>query len=290
MKTETTSTPAAVRSQVMAKALLFGPAPAFTSMLLGAIQNPDADVPRIVNAMRLDPGLTANVLRLANSAFFGMPRSVSSVNEAVVRLGTKRILDLIVATGLRAHLSKPLPGYGLAANNLLQHALWVAAAAEALCTELDLSTPDMLFTAGILHDIGKLLLSDAVAANSASMEAYMQREHVSFDRAEEAILGMNHAQAGAAVLDRWEFPKAMVDAVRLHHDPEHEPASDVAAAIIHVADSLAYVQGVGSGIDGLRYIACETTMRRIGITHSALEYVASVTLDRMVELEEILRY
>ena len=262
--------------------------PALATRLLRIINDPDADALEIVDNMKFDPGLTGNVLKLANSACFGVPRSVGSLNEAVVRLGTKRLFDMVVATGMGSILRRPLSGYGLLPEQLLEHSAWVAAASEEFCEILDIARPDLMFTAGILHDIGKIVLSDALADSTEDTHGLTRNSKASFIDIEARIAGMNHAEAGALILDSWNFPEELIAAVRRHHAPGGADRDSRIAGIIHIADALAYTQGVGTGLDGMNYPVSRNTVEDLGVTARQVEYVASVTLDRMLELHRIL--
>lgn len=264
--------------------------PTLVTDILKIMNNPHVDSSQIVQRMKYDPGLTANVLRLANSAYFGMPRSVSSINEAVVRLGIKRLCDLVIATGMGSELKKGVPGYNLLPMQLLQHSAWVAAASEELCNVLNLATPDLLFTAGLLHDIGKLIICDFVENDFLTIQDSVETMNLSFEEAEKRIIGINHAEAGAELLAHWNFPDELITAVRCHHTPEKAGTHGNIAGIVHIADTLAYSQGIGTGIDGFQYKISKQTTDKLNITAEQIQFVASVTLDKMLELQEILLY
>ena len=263
--------------------------PAFVAQVITMLNDPAADAVTIAGRIKFDPGMTANILRLANSAEFGARRSVRSLQEAIVRLGLKQLFQLVVASGMGRRLSKPMPGYELAPDELLRHSLWAALAAEELCLALSIHAPDMLFTSGLLHDLGKLILDEFVDASKVEIFKVAGEQKLSFEMAEAAVVGMNHADAGAAVLDQWHFPAELVAAARWHHCPEAAGEYESIASIVHVAEFLSYAEGIGTGIDGLGYHLSQEAIDNLGVRKKDLEWVASHTLDKMRDLEKLLK-
>jgi putative nucleotidyltransferase with HDIG domain len=263
--------------------------PAFVSQVISMLNNPKADALTIAGRIKFDPGMTANILRLANSAEFGAHRSVHSLQEAIVRLGLKQLFQLVTTYGLGRRLSKALPGYELQADELLRHSLWAALAAEELCLALSIHAPDMLFTSGLLHDLGKLILDEFIARDKAAILARARAEGLSFEIAEASILGVSHAEVGATVLDQWNFPAELVAAARWHHRPQEAREHESIASIVHIAEFLAYTEGIGTGIDGLGYHLSQDAIDNLGVRKKDLEWVASHTLDKMRDLEQLLK-
>jgi len=173
----------------------------------------------IEKVLRYDPGLTANFLKLANSPFFGIPSKVISVKQAIVLLGINRIKKIVLATCTCDALGKALPGYDLKAGDLWRHSITVSNAAVALAKYKKLSEPNNIFTPGLLHDVGKLVLGRFVEKHFKLINKVMLNG-VPLVVAENMILGTDHAEIGAQILAQWSFPPGVVNAVRLHHNPE----------------------------------------------------------------------
>ena len=129
--------------------------------LLGLIDDPAMRVSQIEEILRQDPGLTANVLRLANSAYFGIPSKIGSIRQAVTLLGLKRLIQLVIAACVNAIMDKPVSGYDLPPGELWRHSIAVSVAAEGLVKELKGKAAEEIFTAALLHDVGKLVLGGA---------------------------------------------------------------------------------------------------------------------------------
>jgi putative nucleotidyltransferase with HDIG domain len=254
--------------------------------LLALIDDPDMSVSQIEAILKHDAGLTANILKLANSAYFGIPSKVGSVRQAVLILGLKRLIQMVIASCVSAVMDKPVPGYDLPPGELWRHSIAVSVAAEGLVKELEIGATEEIFTAALLHDVGKLVLGTFVKDEFSEIEAAL-RQDVSFEAAEEMVLGTNHADLGAQILTQWSLPSDIVNAVRWHHTPESADKIDTMLDIVHVANVLCLMIGIGAGSDGLQYQPSEVVVERLGLESYHLEKVASQTLQWANELSDI---
>ncbi|MFW6055488.1 MAG: HDOD domain-containing protein, partial [Thermodesulfobacteriota bacterium] len=235
-----------------------------------------------------DPGLTANILRLANSVHFGAVRKVNSLQAALTRLGTKKILELVLSLTVSSRLTVSLPGYGLQARDLLRHSIWTAVAAQELANLLDMKQVEMIFTAGLLHDLGLLLLDPFIQKERLRFNQAVDTLEASFEQVEQDILGIDHSRAGGMILAKWQLTPEIVAGVRWHHQPEQATAYQELTLLIHLADMLSLSEGIGTGEYGLQHNVCPQCVKKVGLKKEHLEYVASKTLDKMKELENIL--
>jgi putative nucleotidyltransferase with HDIG domain len=255
--------------------------------LLALVDDPGVSVPQIESILRQDPGLTANLLRLANSAYFGIPSKVGSVRQAVILLGLKRLVHMVIATCTSAIMDRTVPGYDLPAGELWRHSLAVSVAAEGLVRELKLDAAEEIFTAALLHDIGKIVLGQFVQDDYAKIALALE-QGLAFETAESIVLGTTHAEIGAQVLSKWSLPEGIVHAVRWHHESEKSERPDPMLDVVHVANMLCLMIGIGVGRDGLSYRPSPVVTKRLGLTTSHLEKVASKTLQWASELSQAL--
>ena len=253
--------------------------------LLALVDDPDVSVSQIEAILRHDAGLTANILKLANSAYFGIPSKVGSVKQAVLILGLKRLIHMVIASSVSAILDKPVPGYDLSPGDLWRHSIAVSVAAEGLVKELEIGAAEEIFTAGLLHDVGKLALGYFVKDDFSRIEAALN-QNVSLEAAEDMVLGTNHADIGAQILTQWSLPADIVNAVRWHHTPESAGKNDTMLDVVHVANVLCLMIGIGAGQDGLQYKPSEAVTKRLGLESYHLEKVASQTLQWTNELSD----
>ncbi len=241
--------------------------------LASVVSDPDSTLQQIVEVIRYDQALTAEVLRLCNSAYFGLARTVESLDDAICLLGTVKVFQLVMAAHARAMLSRPQGGYGLPAGALWNHSVGVAVAAQLLAKRLHLSQVGMLFTAGLLHDVGKIVLNEFVSQEYAEIVRRVTEEQVTFAEAEQAVLGFTHPEVGGRLARAWSLPESIVNCIRYHHDPEAVPVTEPHVDAVHLADTVCLLLGIGTGDDGLSYRADPQVLARHKLTESDLENV-----------------
>ena len=255
--------------------------------LLAMIDDPAMRVSQIEKILRQDPGLTANVLRLANSAYFGIPSKVGSIRQAVILLGLKRLIQMVIAACVSAIMDKPVPGYDLPPGELWRHSIAVSVAAEGLVKELKVDAGEEIFTAALLHDVGKLVLGEFVKDDLKQIETAVS-QGISFEMAETIVLGTNHADTGAEILTQWSLPPEIVNAVRWHHTPDQSDQQNTILDIVHVANFMSMMIGIGVGRDGLQHQPCAAASERLGLKLFHMEKVASQTIQWVTELSQVL--
>ncbi|UCF93820.1 MAG: HDOD domain-containing protein [Desulfobacterales bacterium] len=260
--------------------------PGSAAQLLALVDDPGMSVAQIEDILRYDPGLTANVLKLANSAYFGIPSKVGSIRRAVILLGLKRLIQIVIASCVSGLMDRPVPGYGLPPGELWRHSIAVSVAAEGLLKELRVETAEEIFTAALLHDVGKLILGGFVDDDYQKIDQALSPE-ISFEAAEHMVLGTDHAAIGAQILTEWSFPPEIVTAVRWHHDPEGADETNTGIDIVHVANVLCLMMGIGVGREGLHYMLSEKVTARLALEPVHLEKVASQTLQWVAEISAL---
>lgn len=253
--------------------------------VLSMIDDPNTDVAKIEEVLRFDPGLTANILKLTNSAYFGLPCTVGSVRQAIVLLGLKRLTQLILASCVNAIIDKPVAGYDLSPGELWRHSIAVSIAAEDLVRELKLPEMPEIFTAALLHDLGKIVLGGYVKEELQAIDGKIS-EDTSFVQAERMVLGTDHAEIGAMILTSWSFPSEIVEAVRWHHTPDEYEKKTILIDVVHLANVLCLMIGIGVGREGLLYVPSPEVTRRLGLKTTHLEVVASRTLEWVNDFTE----
>jgi putative nucleotidyltransferase with HDIG domain len=251
--------------------------PTAAAKVISLLENPETTASEIESTIKLDAGLTANILKLVNSAYFGFPAEVGSVKRAIVLLGLKRLVQIVMTSCVNALLEKQVIGYDLPPGELWRHSIAVSVAAEGLVNELKISVPEELFTAALLHDVGKLILGKFVQQDIKEIELKAS-EGVAFQTAEQKVLGTDHAEIGAHILKKWSLPQEIVDTVRWHHDPDSAEEPNTLVDIVHVADVLCLMIGIGVGREGLQYEPSPSVSKRLGLKSNHIEMIASQTL------------
>ncbi|MBU0508581.1 HDOD domain-containing protein [bacterium] len=251
------------------------PIPVSQPRLAQVVADPTADLQQIVTIIEYDPALTSNTLRMANSAYFSPGTRVHSVKEAVQRLGAGRILQHAVGHGIRGRLIAACPGYDLVEHELWRHSVAAALAAEQLSLYAKTRIHPVAFTAALLHDIGKFLLSrhltDDLKAEITELE---QNGRLPYVEAERTILGFDHAQVGGVIARRWNFPDVLVEAIAHHHHPHHPHLGDgdhTALDAVHIGNTVAKIIGIGIGSEEMNMLADSRAARGLGLTPTTLE-------------------
>lgn len=226
-----------------------------------------------------DQALTMRVLRLANSAYYGLSRQVMSAPEAVVVLGTRTIRHLCLVASTYPWMSKPLKGYELGPEELFNHSLAVAVGTQVIADQTGKLHRDEAFTAGLLHNIGKVAMSVWLENKVQAMQLLGERDGLAFDEVERKVFGHDHAEIGAVLSDSWNLPKSMVQAIRHHHHPEASEKPSTLLDAVHVADFMAMSLGYGLGGDGLQYEFDDLTLRRLGLSLDSVEEFAAMVIE-----------
>ena len=199
----------------------------------------------IVTVIKCDNVLTAKLLRACNSPYFGLDEPVSSVDQAVLMLGHQQILHIVLTLAFGSAMVVPLPGCAVEANELWRHSLLTATAAEIVAAEaytMNVDTP-VAFTVGLLHDIGKLAMSQAITPEiQQEIRQLIEQKGCSRAEAEKQVLGADHGEIGACLLKSWNLPDDIIEAVANHHNPVCEPRPRL-SVITHLANCLAHLAG-----------------------------------------------
>lgn len=274
-------------SRIMRQVKSFPGMPTTAAKLLPLLRDPDSSIARVEDLIKYDPGLTANLLKLTNSAYFGLPSRISSVRQAILLLGRKRLLQLVTTICMSGLMKKSVPGYDLPQGGLWRHSIAVAVAADRLVQSLKVTQADEAFTAALLHDIGKMILGNYVQEDLRSIQE-MAAKGISFEVAEYMVLGTNHADVGARILKSWSMPEDLVRAVAWHHDPDQCQENCRLSDLVHVANIA--VRGIDGGTNG-HDLSAEVSLKaidRIGLRPGDITALAEETRQEMGKLKEIL--
>jgi putative nucleotidyltransferase with HDIG domain len=227
----------------------------------------------IVQVIKCDNVLTAKLLRACNSPYFGLDEPVSSVDQAVLMLGHQQILHIVLTLAFGSAMVVPLPGYAVEANELWRHSLITATAAEVVATEaydMNVETP-VAFTVGLLHDIGKLVMGQAITPEiQGEIRQHIEKQGCSRSEAEKIVLGTDHGEIGACLLQSWNLPEEILEAVANHHQPVCEPRPKL-SVITHVANCLAHLAGSAPGWDGFAVRVDPKAIAVLNIDEARLE-------------------
>ncbi len=245
--------------------------PTVACKVMELVEDPRTSAQDIEAVLKKDQSLTAQVLRLANSAFYGIPRRITTVAEATVFLGFKTLKGVVLTASLSGMLQRKLSGYVLERGELWKHSLSVAFSAQTLAKKTRFPRPEVAYTAGLLHDIGKLILDTYLKASYREVLERVDRTGSTFLEAEEEILGFNHAAVGAQLTEHWGFPSSLVETIGFHHQPDLATKDPSLCAIVHLADWLSVTLGIGMGVDGFLYRVSPEALAVLSLEKGSLE-------------------
>ena len=242
--------------------------PAVVDELIRAFENEAVGVDELAGGVAKDQALAARVLRVANSPFYGVQQKVASIHDAIVVLGFRAVGSLVMAASVTGYFS-PAEQSTFDLAGFWRHSIGAALCAKALARRTGLDA-ESGFTAGLLHDIGRLMLVTTHSMHYAKVLAWREEHDCLIHRAERHVLGFDHAQAGEILARRWRFPPDIVRAVAQHHAPAAADARSL-ADVAHVANILAHALDLGGEAQAMVPPLDPGAWRRLGLDGPALK-------------------
>ena len=238
--------------EVCTQALRLPCSPALLPKLSLALQSDSSSTDEIGKLIQIDATLASATLRLANSAFFGgTGRSVDSLEQAILRLGAREIYRLAALALVNRWPVPANSGCQWEPGDFSRHALCTAIAAEALAEITGKIDPSVAYTAGLVHELGKLAVAHSCGAFFPRVRLLQQQRHLTWEQAEKEILGYAHAEVGARLLRAWRFPELMILAAEYQHRPAQAPVPALPLlAHLHAGRYVAASMGPGISEDG----------------------------------------
>jgi putative nucleotidyltransferase with HDIG domain len=259
--------------------------PAVVMELLNSIDQEDVDISVLAKKVSHDQALTAKTLRLANSSLYGLQVKVTTITQAITFLGFQTTRNLITA----AAVTGCFPGgdcAGFDDKAFWRHSIATAACARVLARRLRFNQ-DYAFTAGLLHDIGRLVLSAGFPEQYAKVLAACRANDRYLLDAEREVLGVDHVEAGVALAGHWNFSDTMRLAIAHHHDPE-APGAGFLATIVHVANAVAHALDVACEDDELVPPVSAVAWTALGLNEESYLHVFRETELQLEEISAIL--
>lgn len=262
------------------------PFPVTIQKVMALAGDPDSSLTELAAVIRLDQAITANILRICNSAYFGLRRPVDNVGDAIMHMGKKNVLRAVMAAGLSRYF-RTAKGYDVKGGDLWEHAVAVALMAQICAAKISSPDDPRLFTAGVLHDIGKMVMGEFVHEAWEKIQELTDRQRYSFLEAEEEVLGVNHAVLGGEIALIWKFPDEILKAIAFHHRPDLLADGDVVPWIVYLSNQVCHVMGIGVGTDALAYRAVGDVAGRFQLKQRDLEDMMARLHRSMQEAREL---
>lgn len=251
---------------------LIQPIPQVALKLLRIMNEPDYNLTEIIREVRKDQVIGARVLRLCNSAFVSARKSISSLDHAVMFLGRDLLAKSVISACINQFFQQIGGGYSLCMGGIYHHAVGTAIVAEKVAQMTNRVPPTLAYTAGLLHDIGKVVLDQFIATGYPLFYRDMMDE-VEVVASEKDKLGIDHTLAGSRLAEKWGLPEVIADTIRFHHTPENARIDPDLSHIVHIADLL--MSRFNAGLE-LEYHSTEHLESRMAAVGLGLDNLAQI--------------
>ncbi|MBM3822372.1 MAG: HDOD domain-containing protein [Verrucomicrobia bacterium] len=276
------------RSLIERAEKLTAPSPAVVK-LLDFLNRSEVDNDEILAVVRKDPVLCCKLLATCNSPAYGLSSQVGSLDQAVLYLGSQVIYRLVLALSFGPSLTRKLGGYAIDGQDLWKHSLLAGTLTSKVIEAMPRSNfePSVAYTAGLIHDIGKILMNQALDNKTKeAIQKIIEGQGLSLLEAERAVLKTDHAEVGAHLLQLWKLPEIVIEAVANHHAPVIHPHPKL-SSVIHVANVLAHGAGSTPGWSSFAVRAHEEVPEALGLNETAMQCLALESFDALAQVEQM---
>jgi putative nucleotidyltransferase with HDIG domain len=247
------------------------PFPPVAQRALLLLNEPEVNIQELVEVVKFDPAVTANILRISNSAYFASNQEIHSLHQALLLLGTQELLKIIVCSGATPLFMSATPGYFHERRGLWQHSVSCALMMDLLARKLSLTDQATGFTAGLLHDLGKIVLSLFGKQKFIEITELVEQEGVSFLEAEKIVFGINHAEIGGEMARMWNFPDRLRLVIAYHHLDKPEAYIDDLILLVYLADLLALMWDQEGGAEAAAFSGDPKVLSHFNLGPQALD-------------------
>ncbi len=234
---------------------------------------PDASIRKISSIVSEDPAVSAMVLKIVNSAFYGFPKKIGDLQHAIVILGLNEIKNLVLATSMYKLVKQFKASRAFNMESFWKHSIGCAVASRVLAETAHIKSPEEVFAGGLLHDIGKLIHAMYLRQEFDDVVKNVIETGSQMFVSEEKILGFNHAQTGSALAGKWRLPRETVNMIAYHHSPDMPEILTKEVAAVHIGNTICIALYMGSGGEKRVPIINQKAWDVLNIKLSDLEYV-----------------
>ena len=257
--------------------------PARVLRVMQMIEDPLCAAQDLSRVIQADPAMAAKVLKLANSAYYGFRQQIANIPQAVTLLGFATLKNALLSAAVFDMFR--VGGTGFDLPGLWKHSVATATAAKLLAKRVRFPNAEKAFTAGLLHDIGKVMIARYLPASVSAIVEAVERNHLTIHDAERRIVGLPHPDFGAWVLTRWGLPTPLVEAVEFHHRPTEAQYCFDLAGIVYLANILTRQAGIGNGGDSLPREVEPEVLEYFGLAAESLGDLQETIVFKRLEIE-----
>ncbi len=240
------------------------------------MDDPDSSMKDLADRIELVPAITVRILKVANSAFYCRREKVASIHDSVTILGVVTLSELLILACSSKLMGSALKGYGFSRESFWKHCLAVAFGSKAVADRKNLKSAGDAFTAGLIHDVGKLILDRYILERKDAFDIFMSDGNKTHSDAEKEILGVDHAEIATDVCEKWKIPRSVSAAIKRHHNPSGILGNEL-AYILNVSDHMANWSGFN--VDGISLEIGDTYEKKLDLSIDDVES----TMDEMVD-------
>jgi HD-like signal output (HDOD) protein len=274
--------------RALAKVTEIGALPEVTARIVQAVEDPSATPKVVQRAVEYDPALTTKILKLVNSAFYGLPSQVASLERAIVMLGLSAVRSLALAASLSRLFKNDRICEQFTTADLWRHCVAVGVCSRLLARAARGVPGDEAFVAGLVHDMGLIIAQQLFREQVSQVAQRCLAEPQSYCAAEEVAFGADHQALGGALAAKWKFPPGVCHAVAYHHDPSSlQPDLQKMAALVYLADTLCCQGQQGFWLTAANQELSPRLMELTGVTADELTQTAADLPSRLAEAEKI---
>ncbi|MEW6740654.1 MAG: HDOD domain-containing protein [Nitrospirota bacterium] len=255
--------------------------PSVLRKLLGVIENPRISLNEIGSFISNDPVLTSRVLKVVNSPVYGFPGRISSVSQALILLGLNVVKGMLLGVSVFEAMQKTMVG-------LWEHSLGCAVTARIIAKKKELKEPEEVSVAALLHDIGKVVLGLKFPDEYKKIMSDAETKDIFIFDAEKNYFGINHADAGAWIAQKWNFPRSLVEVIEYHHKPHLSKNVAMQTAIVHLSDILIRAKGFGFAGDNSVPAINNAAWQMLNLSEADVKDILDEMEDSLSQAEDFL--
>lgn len=252
------------------------------------LRNPDVAVNKITEIVGLDQSLTAKILRLVNSSFYGFQGKIGSLSQAIVLLGFNTVRNVILSVSVLKSFSSDKGCKVFNAGKFWEHSVGTAFVAKNLAEHIKIKEPEDAFIGGLLHDVGRVFIVQFLRQDMERIIDLMIKEDIPMREAEEKVLDTDHAWMGYVMAKNWHFPPVLCSAIGYHHAPNGQDEEFLLASIIHLADIICRGMDLGCGGDDFVPDVSPAAWRELSMSLEDVRVLIQKTGENLYQIEEFL--
>lgn len=240
--------------------------------VLNLVNKKEVTIQEVASEISKDPSITASIIKLSNSAYYRASKPVRTVPEALMTLGLETVREIVMLSASKTVMRKDLKGYHLEGDEMWMHSLVVAELSGQIVTQKKLPIQrDLAFTSGLLHDIGKVILTQFFPIKMLDIRNELKNMETTFTEIEKKYFGYDHQEVGMKILTAWNFPDELKEVVAYHHQPSDAKQHKLLCSVVHVANTLAVIAGVGIDIGGINQELSQEAVKLCNLTEKDIE-------------------